>query len=707
MLDRFRHWWHGAERKQSGAMRSIMLLYTPGQPVWTSDNYELLANEGYCQNIWAYVCIGVLMRAVGQLRWIVTETGAGQNGAAMEMPDHALALLMRRPNPTQGGARFWGEAVGYLQISGNDYIERVGPGVSGLGTPRELYNLRPDRVTVVPGSRVGMVDSYQYRTVGQPETFDVRKVLHLRTFHPCGQGDLYGLGAVRAASRSIDQNNESRKWNVSLLQNGARPSLAFSFQGNLEDKQYNRFQKLMESSDTGPLNAGRPITLEGGGKVEVFSKTPLEMDWLQGMIQSGMETAAAFGVPAEIVGLKEATYENRLEARRALYTNTVLPLGDWLRDELNNWLVPLFDDSGRTSLDYDRDAIDALQEDRDKLWSRIGRAWWITIDEARAATGYDSDPDKGGLYQWEAKPAKISSGDASPSQAAVKARLIAYERKDAAGAVRLQREALFPGAVADVSDLFDLEMQDLIVEFDDDSEALDPDDVKTRIDAKLQEKRTRWEALLLLLLLRGGEPSAARTYQDISSLAPGIAVPGSPASWLGAMKAQANTQIQAMVTGILETSRKALSRLVDALATIETLTHAALVDGIRKVYSIFETRRAVVIGEDAVTTGTNLGPQVVAEVASKPAPDGTPGLVLVKTWHNPEDDRTRILQRSGFDHMEPSVEEQTVPSSVLFHIPAADAPGGYEELDFPGDTSHGASLGNVINCRCWLTYELA
>ena len=51
---------------------------------------------------------------------------------------------------------------------------------------------------------------------------------------------------------------------------------------------------------------------------------------------------------------------------------------DVLRDELNNWLVPIFGDD-RASVDYDRDSIEAIREDRSKkvvdLNSQIDRGW--------------------------------------------------------------------------------------------------------------------------------------------------------------------------------------------------------------------------------------------------------------------------------------------------------------------------------------------
>lgn len=76
------------------------------------------------------------------------------------------------------------------------------------------------------------------------------------------------------------------------------------------------------------------------------------------------------------------------EARKSFYQETVLPLMDKLRDRINVWLVPMFDSS--LELDYDKDQVEALQEDRDSLNTRVMSQWnagVITLNEVRNLLG--------------------------------------------------------------------------------------------------------------------------------------------------------------------------------------------------------------------------------------------------------------------------------------------------------------------------------
>jgi HK97 family phage portal protein len=112
------------------------------------------------------------------------------------------------------------------------------------------------------------------------------------------------------------------------------------------------------------------------------------MDWLEGRKMSRVEICNVFQVPPELIGIQDQkTYSNYQEARKAFYTETVLPLMDRLCDDLNNWLVPVFGDN--LILDYDKDEIEALQEDREKVWTRVQNANWLTVNEKRSATGYE------------------------------------------------------------------------------------------------------------------------------------------------------------------------------------------------------------------------------------------------------------------------------------------------------------------------------
>lgn len=367
-------------RKASATTRSVVQMFLGRQPVWTPKNYEQLAKEGYQQNVTVYACVNEIAQAIGSLDWLLTRKGRG--GRAVELDAHPLLDLLRRPNPFEGRAFFFGKLAGFLMLSGNGYVEAVTPGREA--TPRELYALRPDRMRVIPHplERVG---GYRWEANGVPFEFEAGAILHTKLFHPTD--DWYGLSPIEVAARAIDTDNESLVSNMRLLQNGLRPSGALVVQGNLGDAEFTRLKTEMQQEYGGSDRTGTPMLLEGGMDWKAMGITPRDMDFLQGRKMTQLDICRAYKVPPELVNLKEGTFENRKEARKALYTEAVLPVAEMLRDDLNGWLVPRYGD--RLSLDFDRDAIEALQEDRKALWERVRQADWLTVNEKRVATGYD------------------------------------------------------------------------------------------------------------------------------------------------------------------------------------------------------------------------------------------------------------------------------------------------------------------------------
>lgn len=380
-------------RKASAVTEIVVRVVGANRPVYPPRDFYNLAKEGFENNVYVYRAVMLIASACAGIPWVLYRKGRARGTWIEEEEDHPLLRLLRRPNPEQGQARFFQELVAYWVLAGNSYVEAVEP-LTRNAPPVELWVLRPDRVKVIPDAK-NRVGGYEYRAgVGKHE-FKRDQILHLKMFS--ATDDWYGLSPIVVAARIIDQNNAADDWNYALLKNMARPPLAFSAETKLDDQQFKRLRELIEQRWGGVQNAGKPILLENGMDVKELSFSPQDMDWIKGDIQQGRKIALALGVPPELLGdSTNKTYSNYREARTAFYEETVIPLMDELRDELNNWLVPKFDD--RLYLDYDRDEIEALQEDRNQVAERMHKSWWLTINEKRRAMGYEDIEGGDELY---------------------------------------------------------------------------------------------------------------------------------------------------------------------------------------------------------------------------------------------------------------------------------------------------------------------
>ena len=169
------------------------------------------------------------------------------------------------------------------------------------------------------------------------------------------------------------------------------PSGALVSKKRLTDEQYARLKDEMREQVQGIANARTPLLLEDDLEWKDIGISPRDMDWINGLKFSALQIAQVYNVPPELIGLQSATYQNRKEARKALYTEVILPTLARLRDALNTWLTPRFGDD--LFLDIDAYRIEALAEDRDALWRRAVQSSFLTLNEKRELVGYEAVPE--------------------------------------------------------------------------------------------------------------------------------------------------------------------------------------------------------------------------------------------------------------------------------------------------------------------------
>lgn len=383
LRDAWRALWRPAEQKASATGPAIALQLL-GRPRWTERDYEQAARESYCRNSIAYAAMRRVAMSVASVPMYI----AAADGE--EIPDHPLGKILRRPNARTSWRALTEAVVTSRMIAGNAYVERV-DGVKGV---LELHNLRPDRMRVALGSN-GDPIRYEYTVGGRVVNFEAEgprgsRVLHLRNFNPIN--DVYGLSPVDPAAYDIDTHTSAMGWNKAMLDNQARPSGALVFNGpegqtSLSDEQYRRLKNQIEDNYAGAQNAGRPMLLEGGLDWKEMGMSPKDMEFLEGQHNAARNIARVFGVPPVLLGIPgDATYSNYQEANSAFWRDTVMPLAQDYLDELSAWLAPFYDG---VTITADWDQVAALTPERDALWKRVNESDFLTLDEKRAAVGYE------------------------------------------------------------------------------------------------------------------------------------------------------------------------------------------------------------------------------------------------------------------------------------------------------------------------------
>ena len=370
------------QKKENPAYRAIMGTYGIGQAIWTPRDYGNLTRAGYQYCATVFACVSKIAKGASRIGWTLNKRGKGK--MMTEIEDHPLLDLLAKPNEFESGSRFVEKVLSFLLLAGNSYVLKV-QGIQSMPPPF-LYSLRPDRMTVIAGNWKAPIAGYEYSTGIVPEKFKREDILHLMEFHPTN--DFYGLSRLEVAARAIDISNKSMEWNKKLLDNDMRPPGIVKLNPALTDEQFNIFVAKFNEQYAGYRNAGSVPIFNAGVDWQATSMNPKDIDWTTGQREIMRQICTIYDVCSQLLGDTEnTTYSNMQEARKALYMEAILPLMDLFRDELNAWLVPLYGEG--LYLDYDRDEIEALQEEQAKKYAYLAASDWLTINEKRMATGFD------------------------------------------------------------------------------------------------------------------------------------------------------------------------------------------------------------------------------------------------------------------------------------------------------------------------------
>ncbi|HWD50137.1 MAG TPA: phage portal protein, partial [Rhizomicrobium sp.] len=143
---------HAIHAPETKAMPSMIALTLPGcAPSWSQRDTASLMRLGVMANAIAYRCVRMIAEAAASVPWLLYE-------GAVEIESHPLLSLLKHPNPNESGAVLFERWYAFLQCAGNSYLQAL----QLNGDVRELYVLRPDRVTVVANGN-GWPNAYDYK----------------------------------------------------------------------------------------------------------------------------------------------------------------------------------------------------------------------------------------------------------------------------------------------------------------------------------------------------------------------------------------------------------------------------------------------------------------------------------------------------------------------------------------------------------------
>lgn len=352
-------------------------------PQYTHAKYKTVAKEGYEANWVIFRCLQEIIGAATQLNWAVMRYGKGNEPE--EIPNHPAQHLIENPNPACTQSEFLKRVILYYYLSGDAPIVRT---VVDRGRKvQEIDTYRPDHIAFeLTGDIKQPYKNVQYKGY-KLQDINSEDFILWKNFNPLDEysGAGRGMSPLKPILRNADLLNSFIDWNFSLLKNGGHLSgvVAIDPSATLSDPQYKRTKASLNNENSGKDKVGKFLLLDGGAKYTPVTANPKDMDWTEGKSSSVKDICVGVGVDPIILGFEQATYENKNEALKSLYTNKVIPLVQELADILGPFLG--LQDNEYFQIKYDH--IPVLQEDMKNLSDKLTSNNFLKINEKRIAMG--------------------------------------------------------------------------------------------------------------------------------------------------------------------------------------------------------------------------------------------------------------------------------------------------------------------------------
>lgn len=310
----------------------------------------------------------------------------GYDKSKKELENHKLEPLLHKVNANLSYGDFIDFVLNWSIGRDNGVLIEKVVGVPSMAPDLIVYN--PDNFTVTFDSvgidKIEISNPHKIITGDALKNFKWIKSCNyyqsLAGLTPGGQST--GLSNQRAMSIIGSYVKKVWRWNWSLAKNSGRINGIISSKDgyNLSAEDREEIKDAYMAMSSG-WNNGKPIILGGNANYLDTSKSPTDIDWENGELTAHQKICLSVGVPPELVGAGESTYNNRLEAKKELYTDTIIP---WYNDFIRQLNDLLKDELKKAYFDIKIGSIEALKENKaDELQALETAKDRLTVNEYR------------------------------------------------------------------------------------------------------------------------------------------------------------------------------------------------------------------------------------------------------------------------------------------------------------------------------------
>lgn len=200
-----------------------------------------------------------------------------------------------------------------------------------------------------------------------------------------------GINRVTSLALLHDYYCLISRWNNSILKNSGKRQFLILLDQLGTGETIEKIQDRI-SENSGADGIGKPIILSGfdeKSKIHNLDFTPRDFDFIEATAEIRNITSNVLNVPDLLIGGKDnAKYNNMQEAKKALYTENIIPAAEQIKSCINRLFQK---DFGQNELiDFDTSKIEVLKDNKIELINTLNASEFHTVNEKRKMLNLDS-----------------------------------------------------------------------------------------------------------------------------------------------------------------------------------------------------------------------------------------------------------------------------------------------------------------------------
>lgn len=341
---------------------------------WKREKLEGLMN-GYVTNDDVYAVINRLANVASSIP-IKVQRYNNETGAYEDIPfseKNKLVDLLKKPNKNQTIKEYLVESLIMFLLSGNLF--------EWVRTPVGFSRRGPQSLKVVPSQYTDVIakdennffsdiKGYEFTWCDQKTKFDFEEIIHTINFDPTYPTDRKGLSFLQPSYKTLSTSNQIHEAEESMIKNRGANLIVSSGSKDgfpLKEAEKEQIDNAFKDRAGGASNYNKTLTVSGNVQVAKMGDSIKDLMLTEIDVAKLRKFCTSLGLPSELFNDPSgSTYNNVLEAKQSLYTDSAIPLLQKKIDAWNENLVPIFNnlDNAQYIIILDTSKIEVLQANK-------------------------------------------------------------------------------------------------------------------------------------------------------------------------------------------------------------------------------------------------------------------------------------------------------------------------------------------------------